>query len=372
MTDLIQVNPTEFGIEETKANELMGNLPQIKKERSILEQQYEEVVMLDIEDAETSKRARELRILIRDNRTKGIDKWHKTTKEVFLRAGQFVDAVKRKETAVNERMEENLETIEKHFEIKEAKRKQELSETRIAELQPYSEFVPLGLNFGEISNEEYAKIFNGAKLQYDAKIEAERLAEEERVEAERKAEEERIEAEKAMIKAREEQRLENERLKAEADKREKEIQAEREANEKKLAQEKAKAEAERKKLEDARKKLEAENAEKLRIANEEKAKVEAELKARQEAERKAEEAKKAEQKRIADEEAKRQQEIAAEEKRLKLEAERKAKAPIQKQLSLWVDEFSIPELNIENEKKSLIIQKFEAFKNWAKTEIEKL
>ena len=361
MTDLIQVNPTEFGIEETKANELMGNLPQIKKERSILEQQYEEVVMLDIEDAETSKRARELRILIRDNRTKGIDKWHKTTKEVFLRAGQFVDAVKRKETAVNERMEENLETIEKHFEIKEAKRKQELSETRIAELQPYSEFVPLGLNFGEISNEEYAKIFNGAKLQYDAKIEAER-----------KTEEERIEAEKAQIKAREEQRLENERLKAEADKREKEIQAEREANEKKLAQEKAKAEAERKKLEDARKKLEAENAEKLRIANEEKEKVEAELKARQEAERKAGEVAKAEQKRIADEEAKRQQEIAAEEKRLKLEAERKAKAPIQKQLSLWVDEFSIPELNIENEKKSLIIQKFEAFKNWAKTEIEKL
>lgn len=47
-TEIIQVNPTEFGIEESKATELIGNLPQIKGERQILEQMYEQVILLDI------------------------------------------------------------------------------------------------------------------------------------------------------------------------------------------------------------------------------------------------------------------------------------------------------------------------------------
>jgi len=39
---------------------------------------------------------------------------------------------------------------------------------------------------------------------------------------------------------------------------------------------------------------------------------------------------------------------------------------------LWVDSFFIAEINIENEKKELIKQKFEAFKKWAKNEIENI
>lgn len=353
-TEIIQVNPTEFGIEESKATELIGNLPQIKGERKILEQMYEQIVLLDIEDKETSKKAKELRKKIKDNRTKGIEVWHKTSKDFFLKGGQFVDAIKRLEISVNQRMEENLEQIEKHFEIKEARRKEELSELRIAELELYSEFVPMGINFGELSDEEYQKIFNGSKLQYEAKLEADK-----------KAEEQRIAQEKAEAEAREKQRIENEKLKAEAEKREKEIQAEREIYEKELADERARVEA-------TRKKLEAENAEKLRIANEEKAKVEAELEKKRQQEIKAAESAKAEQLRLAEEAEKKQRENEAEEKRLKLEAEKKAKAPIQKQLSIWVDEFTIPEINVENEKKTLILQKFEAFKKWAKSEIESL
>ena len=79
-TEIIAINPIEYGIAENKATELIGNLPQIKAERDILENQYNEVILLDIEDSETSKRARELRLQIRNNRTKGIDIWHKTTK----------------------------------------------------------------------------------------------------------------------------------------------------------------------------------------------------------------------------------------------------------------------------------------------------
>ena len=56
----------------------------------------------------------------------------------------------------------------------------------------------------------------------------------------------------------------------------------------------------------------------------------------------------------------------------KAEAEKNAKAPIKKQLSIWVDSFSISEINIENDKKALIKEKFEAFKKWAKNEIESI
>ncbi len=97
----------------------------------------------------------------------------------------------------------------------------------------------------------------------------------------------------------------------------------------------------------------AENQE-LKTLQEEKAKLEAELQAKNDAEIKAENERK-------------QAELKA-----KAEAEKNAKAPIKKQLSIWVDGFSIAEINVDNEKKALIKEKFEAFKKWAKNEIESI
>ena len=341
--ELVKVNPLEYGIEEKKASELIGNLPKLQSERDVLEGQYNEVIKMDIESIETSKVARELRLKIRDNRTKGIAIWHKTTKEVFLRAGQYVDAVKNREVAINERMESNLEEIEKYAEIQEQKRRDELKAKRIYELEVYSEFVPFGIDLGAMSDDEYTKVFNGAKLQFDAKIEAEKKAEQERIEAEkleaeRIAEEKRIEAEQM-----EAQRLENERLKAEAEKREKELQIERE-----------KAESERKRLAEIQAKKDAEQAEKLRLEREERERIERELQAKKDAEIKAEKDRK-----LAEEQARK-------------EAEKLAKAPIKKQLSIWVNGFSIASSPAENEVSKDIEEKFNAFKSWAVKQIENL
>ena len=58
-----------------------------------------------------------------------------------------------------------------------------------------------------------------------------------------------------------------------------------------------------------------------------------------------------------------------------LEAQKLAKAPVKKQLNLWVESFKIDLPNSEllnNEKALLINEKFESFKKWAKSEIEKL
>jgi len=57
------------------------------------------------------------------------------------------------------------------------------------------------------------------------------------------------------------------------------------------------------------------------------------------------------------------------------EAEKNAKAQIKKQLSIWVDGFSIELPNSEllnNDKALLIKNKFEAFKKWAGDEIENI
>ena len=153
----------------------------------------------------------------------------------------------------------------------------------------------------------------------------------------------------------EKQRLENERLKKEAEQKEKELAAER-----------AKAEQERKIAEAKAQKEREEAAEKLRKEQEvarvaaekaaqEKAKLEAQLKAQKEAEERAEN-----EKRIAAEKAQK-------------DADKLAKAPLKKQLYVWVNSFSIQNAPIENnEVADNINSKFNAFKNWALEQIEKL
>ena len=347
--EIIKVNPEEYGIEAKKASELTGNLPQIKSERDILSQRYEEVVKMDIENPETAKIARELRLKIRDNRTKGIDVWHKTTKDFFLKGGQFVDAIKRVEIAVNQRMEENLESIEKYFENQEKERKVKLNNERLSILDPYSEFVPFGINFGEISEEEFTKILNGSKLQFEAKLEEERKAEEEMM---------RVEKITKLHSERKEQLLPFWQFLDDTTINFGELSEELFASIKSVANaKKVDYEAEQERIRVENEKLAAEKAEleaKAKKEREEKAALEAELQAKKEAEAKAlkEAAEKAEKERI--------------------KAEKLAKAPIKKQMSVWVNSFELPTTEIQNEKVDLIKQKFEAFKNWSLKEIEGL
>jgi len=342
MNELVKVDHKQFGLEENKAIEITSGLNQILEERAILEKSYSETILLEI-TKENLLKFRELRLKIRDNRTKGIQSWHKVNKEFYLRGGQFVDAIKNKEVEVNERMENALEENEKFFERQEAERIEKLKQERILECTPFAEFIPLGFDLGILTDEAYKTILDGAKLQLKAKQEAEAEAERirlenERIEAERLAEEKRIEAEKI-----EAQRIENERLKKEAEKREAELKLERE-----------KDEAERKRLAEIQEKKDAEQAEILRKEQAEKARIEKELQAKKDAEIKAE------------------QERLAEVERQKKEAEKLAKAPIKKQLSAWVELFSIPDTNVDNKVSKEIIEKFNAFKSWSQKQIENL
>lgn len=356
------VDPKQFEIEQKQANDLTAGLPAIKAEREPLMAQYLEVIKKDIDDPATAKEARTIRLALVKNRTKGFDDWHKKAKDVFLKGSQFVDAVKRSEVAVNTRAEEVLMQIEKHAEIQEAKRKEELRSKRAEELTLYSEFVPVGLNLGEMDEDQYSKVLKGAQLQYEADL---KEKEEARLEQIRLAEvlklhEQRKELalpyysfwsdfEKTLNFGEQSEKDFNnflERVKKEKttfDKNQEEVEKERN----RLAKEKAEAEAKMKAIQDKAE-------EEARQQRAKQAELEAEIERQRQAQAQAEE-----KQRLAEQQARE-------------EAEKLAKAPVKQQMTVWVDSFALPTTTAENPTKEDIITKFESFKKWAKNEIEKM
>lgn len=364
------IDPKEFGIEEVKATTIEQSFLPKKIETDGYSEVYKNILSMDIEDVKTAMMARELRLKLVKVRT-GIAEIHKAEKAFYLASGKYCDALKNKLTLPVVQMEEKLMEIEKYRENLEKQRVEELREKRLSELEIYSEFVPFGIELGKLSEDEYLKVLNGAKLQYEAKLEAERKAEEERKRLEeiQKLHNERKDklldvwqfienknqnfgelsasefsqlldfAKKDKLNYEKEQeriRIENERLAKEKAEAEEKARKEREEAERKLAEERAKQE------------------EALRIEREKQAKLEAELRAKQEAEEKAE------------------KERLAEQERQRKEAEKLAKAPIKKQMLAWIDLFLAPEKTVQNELSDEILLKFESFKKWAKSEIEKL
>jgi hypothetical protein len=362
-TELVKIDPKEFGLEEVQVATIeQAFMPKIA-ERDGYAQIYEQIITKEL-TPELCAEARELRLKLVKTRT-GIAEIHKTQKAFFLAAGKFVDAWKNKETAPVEQMEEKLSEIEKYFENIEKERIAKLEAERTEEISLYSEVVPGGL--GTMDETVYQNYLTGVKVAYDARIKAKQEAEAERL---RLIE---VEKENARLKAIEDERIrkENERLKAEAEAKEKEIEAERkrqadllakqkaEADEKAriekekqdaiLAKERAEAKAKQKAIEEAaRIEREKSEAERKRLENE--------LRAKQEAERKAKEEK----------EMKEAMRIAAEKEA--------AKAPDIEKLKKMVDSITItiPELTDATSiaVSNVINAKFEAFKNWAKNQIE--
>lgn len=249
-------------------------------------QKAEALVVTDISQTREMKMAREARLALKEIRVSA-DKTRKQLKEDSLRYGKAVQGVYNLIEYLIAPIEKHLQEQEDFVVIQDVKRKAEIKASREVELQPFAEFVPFGLNLGEMSEEDYVKTLNGAKLQLQAKIEAEQ-----------KAEAERIAREKAEAEERERIRIENERLKAEAEEMEKQLaeertkaEAERKALEEKARQEKAAAEAKLRAEREAKEKLEAELKAKAeseaRAKRESEAKAAAELKAKQDAERNA-------------------------------------------------------------------------------------
>lgn len=315
---LVLVDPKEYGLEEKKALELTSGLTTILTERETLKNAYIDVIDLEINE-DNLEVFKELRLKIRDNRTKGIEKWHKVTKDFFLSGGRFIDSIKNKESLENERMESALLEKEKHFENLEKARLKAIHEERVGKLLPFNYEIG-NVDFSAMDENMFNAIFFGAETNHKNKLEAERLAEEQRLKALR------IEAEE-----KEKQRLELIELKKQNEIKEKQLELER-IEAKKQAEIIAKQKSESDKLA-------------------------AELKAK------------------ADAELKEKQRIEAENKS-KLEAAKKLeKANESEQLKSFLESFptiEIPKHLHQNEIANDILSKYWSFKAWASKQIESL
>ena len=320
-----EIKPDLFGLEIAKAKEMTSGLSTTLAERDFLKNAYVDVIALEI-TTETLPIFKELRLKIVKNRTQGIEKWHKTNKAFYLAGGRFVDAVKNKEVAVNEEMESKLMEAEKFFENQEKEKARLLNLERIEKIRPYVADAD-NMSFHEFDDQSFDDFVLGKKTRFENE-KKEREAEEKRKEDERLA---KIKRQKAI-------EAENAKLKAE-----------REAKEKALSIERAKAKAEADRIE-------AKNQAKLKAEREAKEKLEAELKAKKDAEIKAEK-----QRKEADEKARQEAEILA-------------KAPVKERLNIWVDDFVMgTPTGMENDETVIIVlEKFQAFKKWAKNEINKI
>lgn len=269
----IALNPNEYGLTETRAQEIEQAFKPMLEKMTELEARFNEVVQKEI-TKETCAEAKRLRLDYVKVRT-GTAAIHKELKDFYLKGGRFVDGWKNAQLFASQGIEQKLEAIELHFVNLEKQQKEERRAMRMDLLSAYGGVEPIGL--AEMSEDVWSNYLEGVKVAHAAKIEAER-----------KAEEDRIAREKAEAEEREAQRIENIRLKAEAEQREAEIKREREAME---AQRKAEREAEEKRLaeerEAARKEREALEAQ-ARKEREERERIEREAKEAREAVERAE------------------------------------------------------------------------------------
>ena len=253
------------------------------------------------------KRARECRLAIRRVRIAG-ETVRKEQKATALKYGKAVDGFYNILEADLFPVEESLRAAEETAERAEKARKDSIEAGRRIALAPYVTDPNL-YPVREMTDASFAELLNGV-----------RVAKEQAAAAAAKAEAERIAKEKADAAERERIRQENERLHREAVEREAAAKAEREAAERKLAEERAKAEAEAKA---AQAKADAERA-----ALEAKAKAEREaLEAKARAEREAAEAQAAKERAAREKaEAELRAQREADEKRRKAEAAAARKA----------------------------------------------
>jgi colicin import membrane protein len=353
-TNLIKISAESYGIQESKAKELEAVFTPFIEILKQLEGKRDLLMNKEITN-DLCIQAHNVRMEAVKFRT-GIEKVHKQAKEDTLKTGRAIDGWKNLLLNASAPIENDTMNIEKHFELLEAERIENLQTERASLIMPYSP-ESAQLDLGRMTDQIWNNFFTGTKASYEEKIAAEK-----------KAEQDRIEKQKVIDAENERIRIENEELKRQAEEKEKAAEIERRkqadilAKQKAESDKKAKAEAEKqaKILADERERAAKEKAivdAKLKAEQEERAKIQAELEARQEAEQQAKE------KAISEEKSR----VAAEKKA--------AKAPDKVKLINWVDSFRISEISelksVEsNDIADNIAVKFNAFKLWAKTQIE--
>ncbi len=364
------------GVSAEKRNEVQTVLNQVFQGVSKMRTQLDQVVVSDENDKLNMKLANTIRLGVREVRLKAEKTFDAKRSEVQQAMLSFKTEdslwLKAKQTMqiLTKEIEETAKWKEETKSRFDAEQKELKVQQRIHSVSKFSDISRI--EFENMSDETFEMFLSGIEKQYNDRIESEKKAELKRIENERldKLENQRRleiapfvqfiteskdlrnmsdvnysnflqnlqKAKSDYEKEQEKIRIENEKLKAAKEKADKAAQKLKEENDKKLVKEK----------EDA--------AEKIRIEKEKADKLQKEL-----------DDKKAAEKLEIDKKN-------AEIEKQKKEAEKLAKAPVKQKLSFWVDSFEINRTYIDSNNQTAkdIISKFESFKSWAKSEIEKL
>lgn len=234
MNVIVSVDPKQFGLEESKAEQIAGQFAPMLAKMVELEAEFNEVINLPIEDKATTVRAKELRLKYVNVRT-GTAEIHKEQKAFYLAGGRFVDGWKNAQIFASEGIEKKLEGIEKHAEINERERIEAIRNERIALLAPFNIPTVETLGLGGMSEEIWQNFYTGCNN-----------AHEQKVLAEAKEREERLERERQQLEERKRIQEENERLRKEAEQKDKELAEERRRIKEKEEQEEKRLSIERK------------------------------------------------------------------------------------------------------------------------------
>lgn len=419
--EIVKLKGADFGIEETKAQEISAQFKPMLDKMVELEKEYNRIIRLPKDKPDTAEQAGELRKKLVKVRT-GTAEIHKAQKAFYLAGGRFVDAWKNAQLFASQGLEEKLLEIETYRQRIELERVQKLHDERLAFIRPYIDEADLaGLSLGAMQDDVWEAYSERKKKNWEDLKRAEAEAEAKRIEAEKRAELE-AERKKALAPYREfiadfdiiefadlpdgtyDQLLHDAKFAHDERVRKNQLAQDRtlslrpfgnfvpwgeidlaempEKEFKELLKRVTKADADyreqlaKQEAENKRLQAEADKKEKARLAELEKErkareKLEAELKAKREAEAKAE----AERKAKAQAEAKAKADAEA---KAKAEAEALAKAGDKAVLKNWVEALQLDLIAEEKlgehgyDTACDIYNKFLSFKKWAYAEIDKV
>lgn len=149
-----------------------------EKDAADWKKKADDLIITDASQLQEMKLADEGRKVLQKIRTT-IEKKRKELKERSLQEGRAIDAIAKALTALVEPIERTLEDKARYAENLEKARIQKLHEERVAEISPYLEALPVGVNFGALDLGSYNGMLHYAKVEFEerkAKEEAERLA----------------------------------------------------------------------------------------------------------------------------------------------------------------------------------------------------
>ena len=296
---------TDSGLAADKAGAIIETLAPLVEQAGDLCREAETITVTAADQLTEMRQAREIRLKLVKVRT-GAEAARKVLKADALALGRAIDACGNWIKNQTEPVEARLMECELFAERAEARRKQKVRDERyalLAEVGPVDAAIVSTL--GDMKQDAFEQMLDGAKLAKKAREEAEAKAESDR-QAREKAEadeRERLRKENERLKA---ERAEQDRLAAEAAERERKAREEivekarkeREAAEQAARVEREKAELERRKVEEqAKREREAAEAKYRKEREEREAKLQQEREAREKIEREQRERDAAEKKR---------------------------------------------------------------------------